>query len=235
MLIKCPNCDAPFDIEKRGSVCPQCGTDTAKIKKEKRKKTQEEKESSKKQLLVCLFIVFIMILVMGYYVIKVKVLTNRPEVRPGIYEATIAEMGTVITTRFDQIKIVDCQIIKGLEENLPPGYSFLVVSYETDLEPEESLETNLDMYLLLETGEYIKSVDKASVDTVLNNAGIELRGVTQHIVGTDGKVVFLISDKTNKATLAFYDLHTIYRIQYAGADSNADCVYHIPLEWEVAQ
>lgn len=37
MLMKCPRCGAPFDIEKRGSVCPQCGTDTAKIKRKRLK------------------------------------------------------------------------------------------------------------------------------------------------------------------------------------------------------
>ena len=235
MLIKCPNCEAPFDIEKRGSVCPQCGTDVAKIKRKKRQKTQEEKEASKKQFLVCLFIIFIMVIVMVYYLIKVMVIMRAPEIRPGTYEPVISEMGTEIPLRFNQVKIVDCEVINGLEEYLPAGYSFLVISYEADLQPEESLEFDMDMYLLLETGEYIKSLNKDSVDTVLNGAGVELTGVTKYIQGTDGKAVFLIPDRINRATLALYDLNTILTIQYAGTDQNADCVYHVPLEWEVAQ
>ena len=43
MLMKCPRCGAPFDIEKRGSVCSQCGTDTAKIKRKKIKTEQEKR------------------------------------------------------------------------------------------------------------------------------------------------------------------------------------------------
>ena len=66
-------------------------------------------------------------------------------------------------------------------------------------------------------------------------AGVELTGVTKHMKGTYGKTVFLIPDRTNRATLAIYDLNTILTIQYAGTDQNADCVYHVPLEWEVAQ
>ena len=235
MLIKCPKCDAPFDIEKRGSVCPQCGTDTAKIKRKKRQKTQEEKEASKKQLLVCLFIIFIMVIVMVYYLIKVMVIMKAPEIRPGTYEPVISEMGTEIQLQFNQVKIVDCEVINDLEGYLPAGYSLLVISYESDLSPEESLEFDMDMYLLLETGEYIKALNENSVDAVLSNAGVELTGVTTHIKGTEGKAVFLVSDGTNRAMLALYDLTTILRIQYAGADPNADCVYHVPLEWEVAE
>lgn len=235
MLIKCPNCEAPFDIEKRGSVCPQCGTDVAKIKRKKRQKTQEEKEASKKQFLVCLFIIFIMVIVLVYYMIKVKLISYRPEIKPGTYEPTLTEMGTEIPLRFNQVKIVDCEVINGLEEYLPAGYSFLVISYEADLQPEESLEYDLDIYLLLETGEYIKSLNESSVYTVLNSAGVELTGVTKYMKGTDGKTVFLIPDRTNRATLAIYDLNTILTIQYSGTDPNTDCVYHIPLEWEVAQ
>ena len=95
MLVNCQNCGTPFDVEKRGSICPKCNTDINKIKK---KKTREEKTTGKGQLKPCLVIIILIIIVAAYTIyIKVSTETSAKRQRQvGVLEPQIVQMNEKI-------------------------------------------------------------------------------------------------------------------------------------------
>lgn len=235
MLIKCPKCNAPFDIEKRGSVCPQCGTDTAKIK-HKKVKTEQEKRAFRDQLILSLIMIALMIGAFVASQVYIASAKNKKAEQLGVLETQMVAMQSYINIWGDKVAIWDCEIVEGLEGHLPEGYSFLAVSYVTKLEMSSGLAYDIDTYLMLPTGEYVKPLDKASVEEVLNAAGVSMVGLTDYIDAGNGKLVFLVSDETKNAAVAIYNKMKIRnkkQLEEAGEDMT--CIYHIPLEWEVTQ
>lgn len=233
MLIKCPKCSAPFDIEKRGSVCPQCGTDTAKIKR-KVVRTEQEKSAFRYQLIGSLVMLVLMIGAFVASQIYIAVQKEKYEESLGILQAKIVEPQADIYFDGAAVQIWDCEIIEGLKEYTPEGYSFLAVSYVTD-GSYYGTSYGTESYLILPTGEYVKPLETEAVTEVLNAAGVSVAGVTEYLNSGNGKMIYLVSNETKGAVFALYDMRKIRYKRDAENSEDIVCVYHIPLEWEVSQ
>lgn len=229
MLIKCPNCGAPFDIEKRGSVCPQCKTDTAKIKREK---TDKEKRSFWVQLVGSLIIIFIMIAIFVHSRMYIASEKEQYEAAKGILDVEVMEPGMGILIDSHPVNITGCEVIEGLEEYLPEGYSFLAVSYEANSSGYFS-ELDSEVYLILSTGEYQSPLEKELVLDVLQSAGMNGSDVTEYLMDGKRRMIFMVSNQTKSATLAVYDMNTIRWERNSNYADDFTAVFHIPLEWEV--
>lgn len=232
MLIKCPKCEASFDIEKRGSVCPQCGTDIVKMKR-KVKRTEKEKRVFLYQLIGSL--VMIVLMIGAFVTSRVDIAHQKAEYEAplGILEVQTIEPQRPMVIDGHVVKILDGEIIEGMEGHTPKGYSFLAVSYETSA--TYSLSDSVDIYLILPTGEYVKPLEKEAVLEVLDTAEVSLAGVTDYIDVGNGKVVFMVSNNMKNAMVAVYDKNNIQERRIADNPEDYICVYHILLEWKGAQ
>lgn len=232
MLIKCPKCSAPFDIEKRGSVCPQCGTDTAKIKR-KVVRTEQEQRSFKYQLVGSLGMLVLMIGAFIVSQIYIAVEKEKYEEPLGLVQAKMVEPSANIYLDGSAVQILNGEIIEGLNGHTPEGYSFLAVPYVTD-ESYYGTSYGTEAYLILPTGEYIKPLEQKNVIEVLNAAGVNPAGVMEYLGSGNGKMIFLVSNETKGAVFALYDMKKIRYMRETENSKDMVCVYHIPLEWEVA-
>ena len=236
MLVKCPNCDVSFDVEKRGSVCPKCGTDINKMKK--KKKTGEEKKAGKGQLYSCLVIICLMVIVAVYAIVTMtKTKENSESLRQvGVVEPKITEMNTKVEIDGDYVQIYDCEILERFEEQLPQGYSLLAVSFATDIVNGAGLKYDTEAYLLLPTGEYIAPIAKETMEEVVKEAGVgTIPGMIDYIDTGNGKLIILISNETTSAKLALYGTADTNSDKYTENIDYLGDVYHFPLEWEVSQ
>ncbi len=232
MLIKCPKCSAPFDIEKRGSVCPQCGTDTAKIKR-KVVRTEQEQRSFKYQLVGSLGMLVLMIGAFIVSQIYIAVEKDKYEEPLGLLQTKIVEPSANIYFDGSVVQILNGEIIEGLNGYTPEGYSFLAVPYVTD-DVYYGTSYGTESYLILPTGEYIKPLEQKTVIEVLNAAGVNPAGVMEYLGSGNGKMVFLVSNETKGAVFALYDMKKIRYMRETEKSKDMVCVYHVPLEWEVA-
>ena len=231
MLVNCQNCGTPFDVEKRGSICPKCNTDINKIKK---KKTREEKTTGKGQLKPCLVIIILIIIVAAYTIyIKVSTETSAKRQRQvGVLEPQIVQMNEKIYIDDNSVQIYECKIVPGCEEVLPEGYSLLAVSYSTNINSGIGLKSRTQPYLLLNTGEYMQPLNREIVADTIKKAGAQnLPAVTEYMDTGNGKLVFLVSDETLDATMVIYTFDVSGKKVEDRVYSVADA-YHIPIEWE---
>lgn len=237
MLVNCPNCGTPFDVEKRGSVCPKCNTDINKIKKKKNseERTNQENTNGKSQLKPCLIIIALIVIVAAY-TIYVKVSTEvsaKQQRQVGVLEPQIVQTNEKIYIGDDSVQIYDCEIVSGCEEVLPEGYSLLTVSYSANVNSGIGLKYKTSPYLLLNTGEFMQPLDREIVTDTIKKAGAQnLPAVTEYMDIGNGKLVFLVSSQTSNATMVIYTFKVngkkIDEQVYSVADA-----YHIPIEWEV--